>query len=462
MATRHPARTRLPRRFRPQVEVLESRLPLAGNVVAVQHGANLYLDGDDDFNHLWITGSGEGSFVVEALATNLNGQWGATLSFSGVANIYMNLRGGDDRAAFVQTKLPGTFVFRGGDGNDDLRFDWGAVGDHSFGRFMAFLGAGDDTISALGEKSFTVRQSFVVHGGPGNNWIDLRAEVSVTLGSVAIVGGVNNDYVQLGQGLLNTRSIVMIGGAGDNSLAISPGANIDGNIIQTGGGGQDGLGSSTESERVTNINGAILMHFGDGVNVFGFANSTNMNGPVQYRGGNGDDLIGLFANYPLFPHFTAGDMDLQLGNGNNDVGFNQSTSVVRSLKVNTGSGNDKILLAGFKSAGDVALSVGDGDNELGVISSEFFGAFSWNSGSGRDVAFLESGYQPDGRETVFHASFFLSFGDGNDEVLVAYASPTTDRLQFKGTVFFGGGLGNDLFDTTGDEEYDFPPLIDSF
>src|SRR5687767_3286187 len=96
-------RAMLGRARRLGVEALEGRMVLAGNVVAVQVGADLFLTGDDVNNRLWIVGNGPGSFAVQAIDTDLNGVYAATLPFSGVANVVVKMGAGNDTVSFLRS-----------------------------------------------------------------------------------------------------------------------------------------------------------------------------------------------------------------------------------------------------------------------------------------------------------------------------------------------------------------------
>lgn len=449
------------KRFRPTVERLESRLPLAGNVTAVQIGSELLLTGDEVNNRLWIVGNGAGNFAVQAIGAQLNGVDAATINFNGVTKIRLSMGNGNDTVSFIRSHLEGSLKFWGGDGDDLLFFGQGNHENQRFGQITASLGAGQDTISASGENSLTVDQSFVVIGGDGNNAIDLQTDARVSLGSVVIVGGLDNDVATFSKGLIDTKSIRFHGSSGYNSLQLLGDSSIHGNVIATGGGQQDIFTMGLYANANSTISGSVLLMHGEGSNDVAFRGSTHLAGPIRYEAGAGDDEFVSYDNFlvPQSNQFVAGDIDLRLGDGANFVRFDQSHSDLQRVSVLTGAGADHVAFFDANIHGETLLNAGDGDNRLVVINSAVFARMSWTSGNGADRISLESGYVPDDRSLFFHAEFIARLGNGNDTMYIGESDP--DVAGFVSAVLLDGGLGDDLL-VDFNADYAVPPMIVGF
>lgn len=449
-------------RFRPTVEALESRLPLAGDVSALQIGSDLFLTGDEVNNRLWIVGNGPGNFAVQAIGTNLNGVNAATINFSGVTNIRLSMGNGNDTVSFLRSHLEGSLKFFGGDGNDVLFFGQGNHEDQTFGQVTASLGAGEDTIGATGENSLTVAQSFIVLGGDGNNAINMETDTSVSLGNVVIIGGRDNDVATFSKGIVNTKSIRFHGHSGYNSLQLLGDSTVRGNIIATGGGDQDIFSMGLYANANSTVSGPMLLIHGEGSNHVGFHGSTHLAGPLRYESGSGGAEFVSSNNFlaPQSNRFVAGDIELRLRDGNNFIRFDQSQSDLQRLSVQTGTGDDHIALFDAIVQGEMLLNAGDGNNHFVVVNSAFFAPVSWTSGNGADSIALESGYVSDDRRTIFHAALTIQLGAGDDEMYVAASPP--DTVSFGGEVLYDGGDGDDLLLESAFDNYAIPPVIIGF
>ena len=121
-----------------EVESLESRFLLAGNVEAVVRGGTLFIEGDDLGNRITILGNGT-TVNIEGDGTTVNGL--ETQDFTGVTkNIDIRMRGGHDFLAMDDLNLNGFLSVDTGSGRawirlrdstvqGDVRFKTGIVGN---------------------------------------------------------------------------------------------------------------------------------------------------------------------------------------------------------------------------------------------------------------------------------------------------------------------------------------------
>ena len=132
-----------------QVETLENRELMAGNVNVSMSNGNLFITGDANPNHVQVRQSSPGVYSISGVmlggsATKINGYNGVTAS--GVTgNVSVSLGGGSDQLDFGtgdarQINVPGTLTIDMGTGND-----WTYVRDvKTGGNLTVYTGTGQD------------------------------------------------------------------------------------------------------------------------------------------------------------------------------------------------------------------------------------------------------------------------------------------------------------------------------
>src|SRR5262249_52993854 len=127
MPSKKNRRSALPA-IRLRSELLEARELLAGDVSASVVRGTLTLTGDNRDNFVEIFGTGTpGQFVVEGFTDNqgvnttINHHTGQ-LTFNGVTNISVSLKGGDDFFGFESGNVAGNVNVDMGDGDDETNF----------------------------------------------------------------------------------------------------------------------------------------------------------------------------------------------------------------------------------------------------------------------------------------------------------------------------------------------------
>lgn len=196
-----------------QVEGLETRKMLAGDVLAEVVDGNLRVSGDVMDNQFSVHGGAEpGQVIISGNDTTLiNGQASAT--FDGVR---------------------GNILIRTGAGNDSV-----SVQDlHVRGTLRVNTGIGDDHIGLNAIRADNV----VIHSGGGDDHVSLNR---VGAGGLHITTGEGSDRVAIRDSRLQGPNNIHLGD-GMDSLAIS-GSTLHGPTRLAGGGDHDVLSLGTDN-----------------------------------------------------------------------------------------------------------------------------------------------------------------------------------------------------------------------
>jgi hypothetical protein len=454
------------RRFRPQIESLESRLALAGNVTVLLAGPSLYLTGDNLANELRIEGTGPGAFTVAGVATSLGGVAAGTRNFTGITNIFLTMKDGNDTVTFVTAELPGLLSFNGGNQDDELLFGEFAAGDQSFGSISANLGNGNDTVRTNGESNLSIQSSFISNNGAGNNTIDLDPEVSLNIGLISVLGGVGDDLFDLGTSTFETTttlgSVIFNAGAGTNRLFIDSDITVNGSLIYTGLGGNDFFypGFDTNDDFL-HVQGSVTLSLGNGNNeVRVESHETIIGGLLTVLTGSGIDSVTVSTGAAFPSSFSALAVNINTGAGNDTVTIDAEASTIgSSLVLTTGAGLDTVTLFALLVNGPTVANLGDGNNTLNVDNSRFRGPVSLVTGTGIDTINLESGNFNDGIGTRFDGPVTVLLGAGNDTINLGF--DVNDFVRFASVVSVNGGNGNDTIVASGFDFFAFAPILTS-
>jgi hypothetical protein len=432
---------------------LESRLNLAGNVRALLAGPNLYLTGDSLANQLEITGAAAGVFSVKGIGTSVNNVANGTLNFSGIANIFIDLQNGDDTTTFLTANLPGMLRFTGGAGSDQLRFGDFNNESQVFGSIQALMGSGNDSIEVDGDSNFTVRTSFVASNGDGDNTTDLDPFVSLNLGVVSITGGANGDFVDLGNGIVNSGPISVNSGAGDNDFFLDGEVTVNGSVTVIGLGGTDNFEPGDGGGNQLTVKGSVVASLGDGTNFIEFQHvNTDVTGAISIVGGRGEDTFDLDGDT-----FDALAISLALGEGDDIVLMNEGATTIRSsLTINTAGGADELTAFGLNVVGATSINTGDGLDLLWIDNSRFRSVVSLLTGNGNDTVNVERNSN-DGIGTRFDSAVSVDLGAGNDTIAIGLDA--NDFVTFASTVIVNGGLGTDTLTQGGPNVFAFAPIL---
>ncbi|WP_254511737.1 hypothetical protein [Anatilimnocola floriformis] len=457
-ATRRSQNKRSPNQFRPGAESLESRLNMAGNVLATVVGPNLFITGDTESNFLRIEGVTAGTVEVQGVfGTAVNGTLGGEFTARNIQNIFMEMGNGDDSATFVLTKLDGLLRFNGGNGSDALVFGEGNNGQNSFGSLAATMGAGDDGIIVdASETHFSVPGAVVISNGDGANTTYLRATTELKLGPISVTGGANNDDFRItggSEGTVTTGPLSVIAGDGGNYTALGGNVVVNGGIALVGGNKTDSFDALGESKLT--VNGSFIAAMGEDINQVSF-NESNVvvTGLVSMTGGAGvDRFIGGTGKFDAFA------VSLYLGAGNNPISFFGTTNTIHStLSVTTLGGFDGFNAKNLDVQGPAVLNMGDEIDLVILNNVRFRGAVSMLLGDGSDGVYIER-FSDDGIGSRFDSSVSIDMGAGLDTVELGLDA--NDFVTFA-YLLANGGSGDDSLFNSPSNVFGFAPTFLSF
>jgi hypothetical protein len=211
------------------LERLEDRMLLAAQVSQV--GGTLTITGDNGDDALIVVGTG-GPGQVEVLAdTDGDGLADDSLgSFTGVKNLTINTKGGDDDVAVVNAGLSGNVSINTGAGNDTAM-----VLDSLIGGNATFNTGNGTDIASLGSLEFGtgVGGKVTINTGAGNDGVSLY---NLTLyGPLSVNTGGGQDYVELHEASVSLSDPVTLnGGGGTDYLAGESIAALEQQLAQVG------------------------------------------------------------------------------------------------------------------------------------------------------------------------------------------------------------------------------------
>lgn len=219
------------------LESLEGRWLMAGDVTVNVIGGNLFIVGDDASNHIVVSdGAAAGDVDITGVGTDVNG--GASHTASGVTgNIFIVMRGGGDQVDLEDLNTPKNLAVTMDDGNDTLNIGLTEPDAVTVGRSAALaLGPGNDTLNA---NYLHVIQELAIQAGTGNDDVNLGSVVTVDLDIIArdlVVNLGRGENTFNGIGLDVKRAIGIGGGNGDNTINLT---RVEANIVAIATGDGD-------------------------------------------------------------------------------------------------------------------------------------------------------------------------------------------------------------------------------
>ncbi len=195
-----------------QLECLEPRFLLSGNVIATMIGADLFLWGDGNDNEVSLEVIDNDIVLVGGNGTTING----TAERETLAENTSTLDGS-------------VFAFMGG-GNDQIVIQDGLVVRQSV---LLFMGSGDDSV---GIGASEISGNLIVVTYSGNN--QLALDETVVQQNVMNFTGRGNDVSSIRGATINSNVLIFSGG-GDDAVVVDQ-SNIQGNAeIHTASGNDD-------------------------------------------------------------------------------------------------------------------------------------------------------------------------------------------------------------------------------
>lgn len=380
-----------------RVEMLESKLPLAGNITATLAGGILTLSGDAANNSLYLTGAGG---VVRAIGqgTTVNGQ--ALAQFNGVTDIDVLTNGGNDAVTGVNLTLTGSLY---------VRLDSTTAGNDSISLVSVNLGGsldiGTDPTDANG----------FVNSSAGTDLVSLTNitvgdDIYVATGRIgAAAPGAARDTIVGNRITANNNNVARANfsqfqtGQGPDSIALAN-LNINSNLFVDA---SPDFGNSSAADVVSvsfaTINGALDIRTDDVFN----GNS------------RGNDVATVNA-------VSADSLNLSTQGGNDVVTVLNSTF-----------GTPPFGVAQFISAINAGGTGGADRDTVTITNTDFFGGLNLTTGVDADYVTITLSLFYGPGVVAQHTAFDL--GDGND--IFTFNSNQIDDLAL---IQLFGGLGTDV------------------
>lgn len=209
-----------------QVESLETRQMMAGDVSVSINGGDLVINGDGNNNELIIMGTGsDGEFdIYGANGTSVNGQ--SLIHVAGVDDDFrINLRDGNNKLGMRDLEVPDDLRIRSRGGNDEIGMEDVTIGDDVDIR----TGKGNDTVFLKTGAADRIR----VSTGAGADDVVLT---KVRADRASVNTGSGNDQFAIVENVFEARATAILG-AGDD-LAFQ--TQTVGQLRVNGSGGNDG------------------------------------------------------------------------------------------------------------------------------------------------------------------------------------------------------------------------------
>jgi hypothetical protein len=362
----------------------------------------LVLTGDDDANVVHILAGASVTVTPDANTTIVGSVLGAPAIFAGtLRSIKIDMKGGDDDISIdgaAPFQLSGAVKIALGDGNNNL--DLSTTGAFSTGAMTVTAGDGSDTVNIVSDGTGTINGAarFTFNNGGSNTTLEglTLASVNVTAGDAV---GVPNDVTltdvtiarTVNVSLANSNPAIVavtdstIGGLTETGQVISAllqNTTVNGNVTLKGGFQadlevqDDCILNNTVTVKAPN---ASILGTGTGsiftknVTLAGTAFTqtsfqtttvTEIFGSILVKGGwyndilDGNNFLKVDSNVTL--KFGGGDNNITIGDGNG------LALVFGNLSIDSGAGNDTIILDQVKLSGTAKIKTGAGADTLSI------------------------------------------------------------------------------------------------
>ena len=302
------------------LETLEDRTLLAGDVMVGMMNGNVFVHGDAEANRISVVAdTATGELTIRGLPSD-----GAETTINGQA------------APFIVNDVDANIFARMGRGDDGVAVDGGFGG----GLHLA-TGAGNDRIR-MGDRLDTTAGRLVVHSGPGDDEIGIGG-VDVA-GNMAVSSGRGADNVALGT--MNTAGIA--------------GVQVAGNLLVSLQQGDDTL-----AVRQTSVDGSAAVHAGFGDDNVGLG-GLQIGDRLSVRTGPGSDQIRVAGTEATGLRVDAGLGDDQLA---------IVDSVFANIRASMGHGNDRVSIGGTTVTDTAAFSGGAGRDGIQNLGGNSVGQY---------------------------------------------------------------------------------------
>jgi hypothetical protein len=146
---------------------------------------------------------------------------------------------------------------------------------------------------------------------------------------------------------------------------------------------------------------------------------------VHFRGGNDIVRVGERSDDVLPPD----DLEIDTGSGNDEILITGDTNIGDDLEIDSGPGNDLVDVRNADVADNTVIETGSGDDVVKLLAVRIAHSTWVNTGDGADRIYTEF-------EATFGGSLRIDTGRGDDFLQLT-------RANFEGRVHVRMGAGND-------------------
>jgi hypothetical protein len=333
---------------------------------------------------------------------------------------------------FSSDGLPGSLEIAVAGGNNTFLLTSTGPGGQIAGKVKIIGGAGSDSVTISGGLSLKGAVAF--EGGAGTDSFEPTHAFfpgKTTLESIESIT-VPNTFGPVTFGSLLVENE---GADGAVVFVLSNVAAVTGSLTYCG---SDSVPDSVTIDGQVHKNAKLMLL--DGANNVSAAGT--FLGGLTLTGGTGDDTVlfhsvSLNLNPALPPFITAsvmGSLSMNLGNGTNDVTFQDGAVFGKGVKLTAGTGTDTVQMDGVYSGKEIALALGNGVNTVtsspGSNQSNFVaGTFKYTGGADADSLDIDA---------MIASKISASLGNGANAV-------TGSAQVFGKSASFKSGTGSDSF-----------------
>jgi hypothetical protein len=402
------------------------------------NGSSLSITGTPTSGIVNLTQPGAGSSITVADGTTTLGTFAVTGNLSvttGNAADTINLT--LNTAGF----LPGNVTINSGLGNDVISINGGGGG--AIRGFLNIPGGFGNKTFNIGNNSGVVLAGFAfITGGQGHDTANIGTGSTVTSASDLFISRVST--VTMGAtatpAVIGTNLTILNSQNGALTNTVNVDATVNGTFQYVGGSGIDNV---TLAGTYNTAAGSTTNVFnGEGTNSLTTATGATFGGTFSYFGGSGGDSITL--NTATFN----GDLNLNLGNGNNTWSVGSAFTVLGNMTITAGNGNNNIGSFGGSVNGNLSIFLGNG-NETFTFNGNVFGStFRYTAGTGTTNLTING-------NGSFNLCVLLGGGTGGSTV--AFGATASVGAA---TIDFGAHTGTDTF--TPPTTITFPLVLRNF
>jgi hypothetical protein len=345
------------------------------------------------------------------------------------------------------TSIRGNFSLKTGNGQVSARF--GSIAASSEMRVSGLtsitLGSANDDVFLESAVSFL--GGLQMNLGNGNNNVFGNNITQIEAGKISITSGSGEDSIILSGSTANIGSINLSLGGNTNLVdLLSDSLTVNGDFSYTGGADVDQL-NVLNSE--LNVHGKVSLNTGNGNNFVELSvGSQAIVGSISYKGGTARDIIEINAATSA-SFFIGGNTDLQLGTGDRSEISLQRVYVSGALKINSSASSVEQLLMNFSDfAGNADLNlIGNANGFISIQDVLFNSNLTINTGSGNDDVLIDDINTAGGYKSAVANFTRINLGSGDDTFRAGNSGLLAGvGVNFLNTLRLDGGDGFDGID----------------